>query len=98
MDYEAEILKLKDWHAEAKAESMAIQFVLMGALTAMKRRGHNGQLIIDETFRYAEAVSEIAFAKMGSPDHAGYLTKIAKVIEQLRSTVLNDSGQPKGGV
>mgnify|MGYP003578442744 CR=1 len=84
--------------ARLKAEAMATQFLLSGLFVGLHDSGPPGVQLVKHAFTYAERYSEIASTKFGGPDHALYLTTLAKVIEDLRKAVGNNHPGPHDAV
>ena len=54
-----------DENPDLHAEIMALQLVLVGLLRSLNRFGPLSEGILDETFRYADHVSEIGSVNLG---------------------------------
>src|SRR5688500_18478715 len=98
MDLRAEIARLRHDNAEQRAETAALRIMLIGLLQGLKQAGPPGEALLEETFRYAEFISEIAAIPLGSERPSRNAFHIAEVIEQLRAAVTVGNGQPKGGI
>ena len=91
MDADHEIAKLK-------AELMAVQFMVLGLMTGIKRMGPQGELIIKEALRYADYATDMAVANLGGSGTGTYVTRIAEVVERLRASIVDDEGKPQSGI
>ncbi|MBX7499921.1 hypothetical protein K3181_00515 [Qipengyuania sp. YG27] len=91
MDYDAEIRRLA-------AENMAQQYLLIGLCRGIVGLDGRNAPVVEDAFRYAESMVEIAATKFSGTGHGAHVASIAEVVEQLRAALLDDGGQPKDAV
>lgn len=91
MDYDAQITRLA-------AENMAQQFLLIGLCRGIVGLDDRNTAVVEDAFRYAEHMTEVAATKFAGTGNGAHIAGIAEIVEQLRAALLDDSGQPKGAV
>lgn len=79
-----------------RAETLALQLILIALLSKMLATSHVGQIVIPSLDQAADRATITAMAARDrvSPEHTG---KALEIVEQLRTAIVGDDPKPRKG-